>query len=125
MSPDGRWIVYENEGRLWRLDTETNITEEIIVNAPTDDHFNMVAFVNPVKFIQDWDVSPHAKRIVLDGRGKLFSVPVKYGDTRKLTRALEGREQHPAWSPDGKWIAYISDANGEQEIYLMDQMGAG
>ena len=125
MSPEGRWIVYENEGRLWRFDTDTHITEEVIVDVSTDDHFNRVAFVNPVKYIQDWDVSPHAKRVILDARGKLFSVPIKHGDTRKLTRELDGREQHPAWSPDGKWIAYVSDGGGEQEIYLMDQMGEG
>ncbi len=123
MSPDGRWIVYENGGQIWRLDTQTEVTEEIVVTASTDDHFNMVTFINPVKFIQGWDVSPRAKRIVLDGRGKLFTVPVKYGDTRKLTRSLSDREQYPAWSPDGRWIAYVSDLRGEQEIYLMDQMG--
>jgi tricorn protease len=125
MSPDGRSIVYQNEGRLWRLDTETRITQEIVVEAPSDDHFNMVAFVNPVGFVRDWDVSPHARRIVLDARGKIFSVPVKTGDTRRLTKTLDAREQHPAWSPDGRWIAYVSDGSGEQEIYLMDQMGQG
>jgi tricorn protease len=125
MSPDSRWIVYENEGRLWRLDTEMEIAEEIVVTAPADDHFNMVTFVSPVKFIQGWDVSPHAKRIILDARGKLFSVPVKHGDMRKLTREVKGREQYPAWSPDGQWVAYVSDMSGEQEIYLMDQMGQG
>ena len=101
------------------------ISEEIVVTAPGDDHFNMIGFVNPVKFIQGWDVSPHGKRIIVDARGKLFSVPVKHGDTRKLTRGLKAREQIPAWSPDGRWIAYISDASGEQEIYLTDQMGQG
>ena len=125
MSPDGRWIVYENEGRLWRLDTESEISEEILVTAPGDDHFNMIGFVNPAKFIQGWDVSPHGKRIILDARGKLFSTPIKHGDTRKITQGLKAREQIPVWSPDGRWIAYISDASGGQEIYLMDQMGQG
>lgn len=120
MSADGRWIVYENEGRLWRYDVRTGEVKEVVVTAPSDDHFNVHAFVDPTEFIQDWDVSPHAKRVVFDARGEIFSVPVKNGDTRNLTQTTSAREQHPAWSPDGKWIAYVSDVSGEQEIYIVD-----
>jgi len=123
MSSDGRWIVYESEGRLWCLNEESKSVEEVIVSAPGDDHFDMEAFVKATQFVQDWDISPHARRIVLDARGDLFSVPVSHGDTRNLNRSLNSREQHPVWSPDGQWIAYVSDADGEQEIYLADQMG--
>ena len=121
MSSDGRWIVYENEGKLWLFDVKSRHTKEVVVTAPADDHFNVVAFVNPTKFIQGWDVSPHAKRVVFDARGEIFTVPVKNGDTRDLSKTTSAREQHPAWSPDGKCIAYVSDVSGEQEIYLIDQ----
>ncbi len=125
MSADGRWIVYENEGKLWRYDVRSGEVKEVVVTAPSDDHFNVQAFVDPSKFIQDWDVSPHAKRVVFDARGEIFSVPVKHGDTRNLTQTTSAREQHPAWSPDGRWIAYVSDVTGEQEIYLIDHKREG
>ncbi|NOZ56911.1 MAG: hypothetical protein GXO73_09025 [Calditrichaeota bacterium] len=125
MSADGKWIVYENEGKLWLFDVGSRRTREVVVTAPTDDHFNVVAFLDPTKYIQDWDVSPHAKRVVFDARGEIFTVPVKNGDTRDLSRSTNARDQHPAWSPDGAQIAYVSDISGEQEIYVIDQKGEG
>ncbi len=123
MSPDGRWIVFERLGRLWCFDTRRETEQEIVVTAPTDDHFSPTVFVDPAKYVQGWDVSPHAKRIVFDARGEILTVPREHGDVRHLTRTAGAREQIPVWSPDGKWIAYVSDVSGEQEIYLVDQLG--
>jgi len=123
MSPDGRWIVFERLGRLWRFDTRRQDVREIVVTAPTDDHFSPTVFVDPAKYVQGWDISPYAKRIVLDARGEILTVPREHGDVRHLTSTAGAREQFPVWSPDGKWIAYVSDVSGEQEIYLVDQLG--
>ncbi len=123
MSSDGRWIVYENDARLFLLNTATHKTREIVVTAPIDFHYDLLTFENPTKYIQGFDISPSGKRVVFTARGEVFSVPAKHGLVRNLSQTPNGREQHPAWSPDGRWVAYVSDVGGEQEIYLADQMG--
>lgn len=123
MSPDGKFIVYQNNGRLYLLDTVEKATEEVVVYAPTDDHFDLMEFVNPKEQLQDFDISPSGKRIVFDARGDIFTAPAERGDIRNLTESSGAREQHPVWSPDGTCIAYVSDASGEQEIYIINQMG--
>ncbi len=59
------------------------------------------------------------------GRGDLFSVPAKDGTPRNLTRTSNAHERDAVWSPDGKWIAYNSDATGENELYVRAQDGKG
>lgn len=63
-------------------------------------------------------LSPSGKRVVFGARGDLFSLPVEHGPTRNLTRTQGVRERSPAWSPDGRLLAYLSDETGEYEIYL-------
>lgn len=123
MSPDGKSVVYENDGRLYLLDTEKRLVDEVVVQAPTDDHFDLVEFINPKDRIQKSDISPSGKRVVLDARGEIFTLPAERGDVRNLTESANAREQHPVWSPNGKYIAYVSDVSGEQEVYIVDQKG--
>jgi tricorn protease len=60
---------------------------------------------------------------VIAARGEVFTVPAKEGSIRNLTHSPGVREQHVAWSPNGQWIAYISDRTGEDEIYIISQDG--
>ena len=62
---------------------------------------------------------------IVVARGDLFSVPAKDGTPRNLTRTSGAHERDAVWSPDGKWIAYNSDATGENEIYVRAQDGKG
>ena len=71
------------------------------------------------------DISPEGKRAVLSARGDIYTVPAKEGSVRNLTQTPGIRENFGTWSPDGKWIAYISDRSGEDEIYLKPQDGTG
>ncbi|MEO1087377.1 MAG: hypothetical protein AAFY88_24330, partial [Acidobacteriota bacterium] len=68
-------------------------------------------------------MSPNGKRVIFEARGDLFSVPAKRGATRRLTSTSDVRERDPAISPDGEWLAYLSDATGEYEFYLRPTTG--
>ena len=63
-------------------------------------------------------LSPDGKRAVFGARGEIFTVPAKDGATRNLTQSSGVHERDADWSPDGKWISFISDASGEDEIYV-------
>ena len=69
--------------------------------------------------------APDGERVIAVARGELFSVPAKDGTTRNLTKTSNAHERDAVWSPDGKWIAYISDATGENELYVRSQDGKG
>jgi tricorn protease len=75
--------------------------------------------------IRGADLSPTGKRVVVEGHGDLFTLPAKEGSPRVLTRTNGIHEQSPAWSPDGKTIAYFSDETGEYELYLRPADGSG
>jgi tricorn protease len=81
--------------------------------------------VDASEWLEAVDLSPSAKRIVVEARGELWSIPAKNGSSRNLTRTSGVAERDPAWSPDGRWLAYFSDATGEYELYLTQSDGAG
>jgi tricorn protease len=119
---DGK-IVYELGGTLWVLDTGTRKTEQIQVAVKTDAP-EMRPFVENVKdLITHFDCSPGGERALVTARGEIFTVPKEHGPTRNLTMDCGSREKDAIWSPDGKWIAYISDKRGEYEIYITDPKG--
>jgi len=123
MSAGGKRIVFERDHRLFILHTETEDVKEVVVYGPTDDRVNMTSYIDPTNRIRSFDVSSTGKRLVYQARGDIYTAPAEYGDTRNLTESSGARDKYPAWSPDGKWIAYVSDKSGDDEIYLIDQMG--
>lgn len=125
MSSDGTRIVFERDARLYVHDTETDVTKEVIVYAPAGNQINMISYINPLDYISSFHVSPEAKRIVFEARGDIYTAPAEHGDVRNLTESSGARDSDPAWSPDGRWITYVSDKSGDEEIYLIDQKGQG
>ena len=68
--------------------------------------------------LSDWHLSPNAKRVLVQSRGDIWSLPAKNGTPRNLTRTSGIAEREPSWSPDGKWITYFSDESGENELVI-------
>lgn len=122
-SQGGNKIVYELGGELWLLDVTTKQTSKIPVEIKTD-----VPEVRPYlkkvdEFITGINCSPAGERALIVARGEVFTVPKEDGPTRNLTGDSGSRDKDAAWSPDGKTIAYLSDKEGEYNIYLIDPMG--
>jgi tricorn protease len=115
-------IAYENGGYINVLDLNTEKTRKVTVNVNFDNPNRLPYFKNVKDFISRFGagLSQDGKRAIFDARGDFFTVPAKEGVTVNLTRTQGIREMYPVWSPDGKWIAYISDQTGDYEIYLMD-----
>lgn len=82
-------------------------------------------FVSGAFYIRAAGLSPSAQRAVFDFRGDIITVPAEKGDPRNITQTVAAHEKYPAWSPDGKTIAYFSDASGEYELHLKQQDGKG
>ncbi len=121
----GDRIVYENGGSLWVLNLKNNQTQKLVVRVPDDEIQARPHIVQADKYIQQGTLSPTAKRAVFEARGDLFTVPAEKGNARNLTNSPAWRERDPVWSPDGKWIAYLSDRSGEYEICLRRSDGEG
>src|SRR5205823_12321939 len=83
------------------------------------------AMVDASKQIESVTSAPDGQRVIVVARGDLYSVPGKDGTPRNLTKTSNAHERDAVWSPDGKWIAYNSDATGENEFYVRSQDGKG
>jgi tricorn protease len=117
-------LVYEQFGAIHLLDTATNADKTVSIQI----HGELASLVphrvnlTPDE-IQNAELSPTGARAVFEAHGEIFTVPAEKGDTRNLTQTSGVAERDPSWSPDGKTIAYFSDASGEYQLYLHDQSG--
>ncbi|MEN6335369.1 MAG: PDZ domain-containing protein [Phycisphaerales bacterium] len=123
IGPDA--IVFENGGLLCLLDLDTETCKPLSIQVPTDLPQMRAELKNVSNRIESWSLSPSGKRALFEARGELFTVPEKHGSVRNLTNTSGVAERDPAWSPDGKNIAYFSDKTGEYELYLRPGDGKG
>lgn len=116
-------IVFENGGYLYVMDLPGETARKLQVMVPDDKPGTRAELRNVAAFVGSADLSPSAKRAVLEARGEIFTVPAEKGDVRNLTRSPGVRERNPVWSPDGRWVAYLSDRSGEYEIHVVGSDG--
>jgi tricorn protease len=118
-------IVFQNGDRLYLLDLASEKTSEVKVQVVTDRATLKPRQENVSKLIQGAAVSPSGKRAVFEARGEVFSAPAEHGVVLNLTQSSGVAERWPAWSPDGKAVAYFSDRSGEYELCVRPADGSG
>ncbi|MFZ0760596.1 MAG: S41 family peptidase [Candidatus Sulfotelmatobacter sp.] len=118
-------IIFENGGYLYVFDLATRQPTKLTITLPGEEDLTMKHWESVSKLITDFDIAPDGKRAVFAARGDVYTVPAKEGAIRNLTRTPGIREKEVAWSPDGRWIAFVSDRTGEDEIYITPQDGMG
>jgi tricorn protease len=117
-------IIFEQAGTLHIFDIATQSVKDIAISIENDFNTSRTELKDATRFLGAVNPSPDGNRIVASARGDVFTVPVKEGITRNLTSSSSAHDRECAWSPDGKWIAYLSDMNGEYEIYIQKQDGS-
>jgi len=116
-------IVFEQAGQIWRLDLSDEKSAPISIVVREDFVGARPTQTGVAKFVQGVALSPDGQRATVSARGDIFTVPSKDGPTRNLTKSPGTHERGSTWSPDGKWIAYLSDESGESELYVRSQDG--
>lgn len=113
-------IVFEAGGKLYLFNLDTQKTSEVEIDVVTDQIAVQPKTESVQSLMRNATIAPKGERAIVEARGELFSLPSEHGFVKNLTNTPGAAERSPAWSPDGKYVAYWSDATGEYELYLMN-----
>jgi len=122
ISADGKVIVYEDNFGIWKLDTATGRSTEIRVDVKSDVKENDTELITITNEAEGFHISPSNRRAAIVAHGEIFTIATDRGEPQRVTETA-WREQDPRWSPNGKWIAFVSDRTGRQEVWISDELG--
>ncbi len=113
-SPDGNFLTYNSNGRIFRFDLATKESTEVFTDFVTNCNNDHVLSADGTQIA----VSHGTKE---DGKSRIYTVPLRGGVPRLIT-PLAPSYLH-GWSPDGKTLAYCAERNGEFDIYTIPAEG--
>jgi tricorn protease len=116
-------IAYEQNGYIHLFDIANGTTRQLNIQVDGDFAWARPQLKKVAPMIRDAVLSPTGVRAAFDARGDIFTVPAEKGEARNLTRTSGADERSPAWSPDGAQLAWLSDASGEYQLMIGDQLG--
>lgn len=118
-------IIFEQGGNIHLFDPASASARRLTVGIAADLQELRPRFVQGNSYVRSLDISPSGARAVFDIRGDIVTIPEEKGDPRNITSTPGTHEKYPSWSPDGKFIAFFSDASGEYELHIKSQDGKG
>jgi tricorn protease len=118
-------LVYEQFGTIYLFDPKSGKASRINIQVSGDLTATRAHYEKAAEKIANAGISPTGARAVFEAHGEILTVPAQKGDVRNLTHTTAVVERDPAWSPDGKSIAFFSDESGEYALHIVDQSGTG
>lgn len=118
-------IIYEQAGLLHVYDVSNDTAQPLKIGIATDLLELRTRYASGAKYARSAAISPSGSRVVIDFRGDIITVPEENGDPRNMTQTTGAHEKYPAWSTDGKSIAYFSDETGEYQLIIENSDGSG
>ena len=122
ISADGKTIVYEDNFGIWKLDTASGKSSEIRIDVKSDLKDNKTELVSIANEAEGFHLSPSNRRAAVAVHGEIFTIATDRGELQRVSET-PWKEQNPRWSPNGKWIAFVSDRSGREEVYIADELG--
>ena len=128
--PGGKEIVYNQDGKIRRLSLESGAESVIPFSAEVSQDlgpkldFPQKVEQGPVKvrLIHDPAESPDDKKLVFSAMTHLYTLDLPGGKPQRLTSG-KSTEFQPAWSPDGKWITYVSWSSEGGQLWKISADG--
>ena len=118
-------IAISDGGKLYVYSFATHKVRQVPVTVPLTGSHTLPYEYAAAKMIRAAGLAPDGKLTVFSARGKLFTVPVKYGHTTDLSTRVASNDKDPAWSPNGKWIAYIRNDGRDSQVMVRAADGSG
>ena len=121
ISPDGKTIIYENEFELWKLQIPNGQPQKIELSLDFDIKENLVEYLQINSEVNGFNPSPDGSYLAVDNHGEIFVVPTdkEIGEKKQVSNS-PWRDRYQNYSPDGKYLCYVSDESGEEEIWLYE-----
>ena len=118
-------IVFQLGSRIHLLNASSGKSKPVDITVPGARETLRPKVVDSSNLVMSGDISSTGKRVVAEARGDIWTAPVENGAPRQLTNSSGASDRLPAWSPDGRWVSYFSDADGEYELYITQSDGKG
>ena len=113
-----QYVVFENGGYIYKYDVKARKCEKVTVYLENDNIYGRPEYKNVADRMFSFDLSPDGERVLIIARGDLYSLPAQHGPVYNVTESSGAHEREGKWSPDGKYIAYFSDKDGEYQVYV-------
>jgi tricorn protease len=119
----GGAVVFEQAGYVHELNPSSGESHIVPITATADFPWMMPHWEDVTSRMTDLAISATGKRVAVEARGEIFTIPAEKGDVRNLTNSSGSAERNPAWSPDGRYVSYFSDRSGEYQLVIEQQDG--
>ncbi|MBL0939547.1 MAG: PD40 domain-containing protein [Gemmatimonadaceae bacterium] len=125
LDASGNSVVFEQAGNVHLLDVASGRAQVVNITAAGDFPWMMPQWKDVSGRVTSLALSATGKRAAVEARGEVFTIPAEKGDVRNMSNSSASAEIAPVWSPDGRSLAYFSDASGEYQLVIAPQDGLG